>query len=225
MDVLIIDLSLNQDSYPRFKTIFGDEYNSIYFNGFIPPYPRLDKDMPIVLTGSEYSILNDYEWIFPLMDWILEAYYRGNPMLGVCYSHQLIARALTGIEAVSRADIPEMTFIPIEIVKDNPLFKGLDNPFFVMSSHYDQVRILPEGFEVLARSKDCLNQAMAHKSKPVYSIQFHPEIDGKTGRKCIYTEKKILIEKGLDIDSLLCQIRDHSTGAEQVLRNFLEIVR
>jgi GMP synthase (glutamine-hydrolysing) len=225
MDVLIVDLSLNQDSYPRFKEIFGDECNSIYFNGFFPPYPKIDAHLPVVLTGSEYSILNDYEWIFPLMDWIVEAYDRGNPILGVCYSHQLIARALVGIEAVSRVDIPEMTFIPIEITKDNPLFKGLDNPFLVMSAHYDQVRVLPEGFESLARSKDCLIQAMAHNSKPVYGIQFHPEIDGETGRKCIYSEKKILIDKGFDIDYLLSQIRDNSTGAEQVLRNFLKIVR
>ncbi|MBN1233590.1 MAG: gamma-glutamyl-gamma-aminobutyrate hydrolase family protein [Candidatus Coatesbacteria bacterium] len=219
MNINIIDLSLKQDSFPRFKRDFGVEYNCIYYNGFKDKYPKVKKGEIVVLTGSEYSIIRDYEWLPVLLSWVNDIYYSNVPILGICYGHQLIARALADIKAVSKAPIPEMTFIPIYIIKNHVIFNELENPFHAMSAHYDMVKELPEGFEIIAYSKDCNNQIMIDKNRPAIGLQFHPEIDIETGKKCIYIEEKILIEKGLNPNHLLELIPHKPTGADRILRN------
>ena len=42
---------------------------------------------------------------------------------------------------------------------------------------FDEVAKLPDDFELLASSKDCKVQAMKHKNKPFYGLQFHPEVE------------------------------------------------
>lgn len=158
------------------------------------------------------------------MDYVRRFFETGKPMLGVCYSHQLIARALHGREAVSKAVVPEMTYTPIEVTKPHALFNGLPNPFWAMSAHYDQVSRLPEGFEIVARTQTCPIQAMVHKKKPVVGMQFHPEIEIERGRKCVRDEWEKLKQHGLDPEVLLAQIPVSPTGANRVLRNFLNFI-
>jgi GMP synthase (glutamine-hydrolysing) len=69
----------------------------------------------------------------------------------------------------------EQGFYPVRIVKDDPLFEGVPDPFVVRQSHYCEVKTLPEAFELLASSEECRIQAMKHKTRLIYSTQFHPE--------------------------------------------------
>ncbi|RBQ22654.1 GMP synthase [glutamine-hydrolyzing] subunit A [Candidatus Methanobinarius endosymbioticus] len=46
----------------------------------------------------------------------------------------------------------------------------------VWSSHKDEVKTLPNDFEILANSVICDIKAMKHKQKDIYGIQFHPEV-------------------------------------------------
>ena len=46
----------------------------------------------------------------------------------------------------------------------------------VWTSHKDEVRTLPPDFKLLATSSLCDIEAMKHKDKPIYGIQFHPEV-------------------------------------------------
>ncbi len=158
------------------------------------------------------------------MDYVRRFFETGKPMLGVCYSHQLIARVLRGRKAVSKTPVPEMTYTPVEITKPHSLFIGLPNPFWVMSAHYDQVVQLPEGFETLACTRNCAIQAMVHKTKPVVGLQFHPEIEPERGRKCVRDEWEKLKDHGLEPEALLAQIPTAPSGADVVLRNFLRFV-
>ena len=220
MIIHIIDLSKNQDSYPRFKRDFGPENKTVYYNGFTGAFPPARGKGLLVLTGSEYSITKDFPWFDPLMDYVRDACERGRPLLGVCYGHQLIARALAGRKAVGRAAVPEVTFTLITITTPHPIFKGLPSPFKVMSSHYDEVTMLPPGFKAIARSANCRIQAMAHGEKPVAGIQFHPEIEVEKARSCIREERRKLLRRGLDPDALLAQIPQERLGAQVILTNF-----
>lgn len=69
----------------------------------------------------------------------------------------------------------EYGFYPVNIVKDDPIFRGLPNPFVVREAHYCEVRAIPPNFELLASTDECHIQSMKHKNKKVYSTQFHPE--------------------------------------------------
>jgi len=69
----------------------------------------------------------------------------------------------------------EYGFYPVNIVKDDPIFEGLPNPFIVREAHYCEVKALPQDFELLASTDECRIQAMKLISRMIYGIQFHPE--------------------------------------------------
>lgn len=96
------------------------------------------------------------------------------PILGICLGHQLIAKTMGGM--VGKGVHGGYAQIDIEIVKENDLFKGLAKKISVWSSHADELCELPKDFMILARSKHCDIEAMKHKDRPLYGVQFHPEV-------------------------------------------------
>ncbi len=106
---------------------------------------------------------------------ILEHYDEFNvPILGICLGHQLIARHFGG--KVDRGDKAEYSLVEIEILEENDLFKGFPKKLKVWESHMDEVKGLPQGFKLLARSETCPVEAMKHENLPIYGVQFHPEV-------------------------------------------------
>lgn len=96
------------------------------------------------------------------------------PILGICLGHQLIAKAYGG--EVTTSDTESYAQVKININKDKNLFEGLDSQIDVWSSHKDEVKTIPEEFEILASSNLCDVESFKHKDKDVYGIQFHPEV-------------------------------------------------
>lgn len=98
------------------------------------------------------------------------------PILGICAGHQFIAQFFEG--RVNPSKIPEFGKIELTLVKeDKALFKGVPKKSIVWESHNDEVTALPKDFEVLGKSENCEIQAMHHKEKPFYGLQFHPEVE------------------------------------------------
>jgi GMP synthase (glutamine-hydrolysing) len=102
---------------------------------------------------------------------------KGNfPILGICAGHQFMARFFGGVVAASK--VPEFGKIELTIIKDNELFTNVPKKSIVWESHNDEVIELPElYFEKLGESEHCKVQAMKHKEKPFYGLQFHPEVE------------------------------------------------
>jgi GMP synthase (glutamine-hydrolysing) len=133
----------------------------------------------IVLSGGPGSVL---ERDAPALDpAILDL---GVPVLGICYGLQIIARHRGGVieagqsreygRAIFRIDAP-----------DDPLFQKLgDEPERVVwMSHGDHVAKPPPGFRVLGSSPSCGIAAVCAEDRPIYGLQFHPEVvhtDGGT---------------------------------------------
>ncbi len=96
------------------------------------------------------------------------------PILGICLGHQIIAKAFGG--EIGAAGIESYAKIKINILDENDILKGFGESADVWASHKDEVIIPPQNFKVLASSSICGVEAMKHESKPVYGIQFHPEV-------------------------------------------------
>jgi anthranilate synthase component 2 len=101
------------------------------------------------------------------------------PLLGVCLGHQAIGEALGG--KVVRADRLMHGKTTMAAHSGHPLFDGIPSPVEVM--RYHSLVVSPEGFpeelEVVAWSSDRPRgqeiMALAHRSLPIYGVQFHPE--------------------------------------------------
>jgi GMP synthase (glutamine-hydrolysing) len=123
----------------------------------------------IILSGGPSSV---YEPNAPRLDpAILQL---DLPVLGLCYGHQLIAQIVNG--KVSRAACREYGIAQVNIDKAVGVLKGLGSTETVWMSHGDTVSALPNDYEVLAHTDSCPVAAYRHKQKPIYGLQWHPEV-------------------------------------------------
>ncbi len=139
----------------------------------------LQRFKGIILSGSPYSILNPES---PRFDSRLLSL--NIPVLGLCYGHQHLCSTLGG--SVSRGTIREYGRAKLNIAHLEGIFKGLEKSEQVWMSHGDTVNAIPEGFEILGSTDDCLYAAIGDKKRNFYGLQFHPEVtDTPNGMKIL----------------------------------------
>jgi GMP synthase (glutamine-hydrolysing) len=140
----------------------------------IPNSTPLDKIKAdgLVLSGGAPRVGLDQERMGMCGEYIDKA---GVPILGICAGHQFMATHLGGKAGPSK--VPEFGKMMITVDDEDELFKGLPTEFVAWESHNDEVTELPSDFVALAHSDSCLIQAMKHTSKPLYGLQFHPEVE------------------------------------------------
>lgn len=112
------------------------------------------------------------------------------PTFGFCGGHQFIAQAFGGKVAKMRPLAPgekdpnparypglfkEWAFLPVNVVRRDPLFDGLGETVIVREYHAYEIKRLPEEFDLLASNGACRVQAIKHKARLLYGTQFHPE--------------------------------------------------
>lgn len=133
----------------------------------------------LILSGGPSSV---YEKNAPIMDYRL--LNMDLPILGLCYGLQLIAQIVHG--KVKPATCKEYGIAFVSIDKAIGILSGLNKREKVWMSHGDTVYAPPPNFEVLAHSKNCPVAAFKHKKKPIYGLQWHPEvIHTKNGSKML----------------------------------------
>ncbi len=132
---------------------------------------RAWKPAGLVLSGGPSSVL---EAGAPQAD--PELLELGLPILGICYGLQWMVQSLGGV--VEPAEAREYGRALVKIERDDALFEGLaDRPERrVWMSHGDRVLRLPPGFVVLAASDGSPFAAVRHAERPLYGLQFHPEV-------------------------------------------------
>lgn len=97
------------------------------------------------------------------------------PILGICYGMQLLTNQLGG--QVDPSAKREYGLAEIELLEHLPLFSGIPAAKMpVWMSHGDRVTRLPEGFRVLAHSKNSPYAAIGDPERGLYGLQFHPEV-------------------------------------------------
>jgi GMP synthase (glutamine-hydrolysing) len=128
------------------------------------------KPTGIVLSGGPNSVYGEN---VPSAD---PALLDVAPVLGICYGMQLIALLEGG--GVSPSGRREYGRAEFEITTPDTLFSGFDNgeSITVWASHGDRVEVPPPGYEILARSTNAPVGAFRHREKPVFGVQFHPEV-------------------------------------------------
>jgi GMP synthase (glutamine-hydrolysing) len=127
----------------------------------------IDKDPSGLILGGGPSV----ERSGNCLEYVKELEY---PILGICLGHQIMAQAYGG--KIGSAGMESYAQIQLKIKDENDIFKGLGPMMEVWASHKDEVTKLPPNFNILASSSICEIEAMKHQEKPLYGIQFHPEV-------------------------------------------------
>ena len=100
----------------------------------------------------------------------------GVPVLAICYGLQLIAKMLGG--SLDRTAHREFGPADLEVKQSRGPLAGFapGTQLKVWMSHGDRVQSIPPGFVSIATSDHSPFAAAAHETKPIYGLQFHPEV-------------------------------------------------
>ncbi|HET7753977.1 MAG TPA: glutamine amidotransferase [Anaeromyxobacteraceae bacterium] len=183
----------------------------------------------VVITGSPHSVLEDAPWMKRVAEYARESAARGIPVLGVCFGHQLLARAFGGEVRRNPAgrEIGTVTCTLTAAGERDPLFAGVPRTFAVQTTHEDVVVEAPPGAELLATNSFATNQGF-RLGPDVWAVQFHPEVTTETMAAMVAARAQGLAAeaaaRGEDprerVRSILAAIRPAPFGAA-VLRNFV----
>ena len=123
----------------------------------------------IIFTGGPNSV---YEPDSPTYDpQILDLKI---PVLGICYGDQLMAYLAGG--TISNAESAGEYGKTLLKVSDSILFQDVPEESICWMSHRDSVTAVPDGFQVIASTKQCPIAAMGDDTRRLYGVQFHPEV-------------------------------------------------
>src|SRR5262245_8071303 len=123
----------------------------------------------LILSGGPSSV---YEPKAPKCDPAI--FDLGIPVLGICYGMQLACQALGG--EVKPGNSREFGRAVVKIHETNGIFAEVPTETVVWMSHGDQVQSTSGGFVSLAATDTCPVAAVRHETRPIYGLQFHPEV-------------------------------------------------
>lgn len=129
----------------------------------------IEKYDAVIISASPKGNNANFEDRIKSFQWVKTT---KKPVLGICAGHHFIGY-IFGSQLIGNKEM-ENGILPVQIKTDDPIFKSHMNEIKVEQHHNDSIT-LPNEFELLANSDTCKVQAMRHKKKPIYSVQWHAE--------------------------------------------------
>ncbi len=125
----------------------------------------------VILSGGPESVTESNTPRIPKTIFELEV-----PVLGICYGMQTLAEQFGG--QVTSSKNKEFGHAKIFIESASLLFDGFisGSSVDVWMSHGDHVSTLPDEFNLIASTSSAPIAGMEHSKKPIYALQFHPEV-------------------------------------------------
>ena len=183
------------------------------------PLPPLDRIKGVVIAGSHAMVTQDLDWSLELEAWIPQLIRKKVPLLGICYGHQLIARAMGGIVDYHPGGL-EIGTTDIDCVfqgEEDPLFGGLAQRFKAHVVHSQTVIRLPESSVVIA--KNGFEPHHAFRIGPcAWGVQFHPEYDAAIETAYIGNMTQAIEASGQDPSQVLDQVVETPVAAMVLTR-------
>ena len=188
-------------------------------------FPSLSPEdfCALIHSGSSLSIVDDSSFMDGAIAFIKHAVETGVPQMGICYGHQLLARAISGFDAVAKCSGIEIGWQDVDFLSSWPV-PGLVGKKAVWQSHYDCVVKIPPGSVITATNDHTEIQAFVNRTMKLFGTQFHPEFDSKRGNKCFAKDADLFEQNNIDLKEVLASGPGFPTG-EIVFDHFLKTFR
>lgn len=187
-----------------------------------PDIHRITDISGVVITGSAACVHDQDEWVTRLLVNMEGFVAHDIPCFGVCFGHQALAK-IAGAQ-VGILSPPEVGWKRVKQSKQNLLWSNISPEIDVFLSHRDAVLEAGETLDVLAFSEECGVQAFQYKKKPVWGIQFHPEMPVEECAELLEYRRNLHPELELDWEREHALLRSNSMLAKQFFQNFLAFV-
>lgn len=147
------------------RLLAGRGFSFSTWNIYEMDFPHsIDVADGFLITGSRYGVYEDHPWLPPLEQTIKAIYLAPKPMVGVCFGHQIIAKALGGVVEKSAKGwgVGRMEY------------QWGDETRALNAWHQDQVITPPAGAQTVARNRFCEHAALLYGDR-AFTVQAHPE--------------------------------------------------
>ena len=173
-----------------------------------------------IITGSKSSAYDDKPWIRALEDFIRHAHLVKVKLVGICFGHQLVARALGGL--VDKSAKGWGCGVQVYSVSDAQLLAdGQGGDLQLLASHQDQVMLAPEGALVIARNDHC-DIAGFRIGEHILTFQGHPEFIPEYSRDIMALRREMIGEAR--VAEGLATLEKHDHQGERVARWMLDFI-
>lgn len=202
-------LDVSGDYDDMFRRLFADHpdvevvtYDAI--GGELPASPS-ECDAWLT-TGSRHSVNDDERWIRDLEEFVRVVAATDVPFIGICFGHQLIARALGGSVVKSERGWG----VGVKEVELRPDL-GLGDSYRLLNSHEDQIESVPPGGEILGWNEHC-PVSMMGVGDTIVGIQGHPEFEAAYSSALMESRRGHLIAEDT-VDAGLASLQQGSDSA------------
>ncbi|MFB6175380.1 MAG: type 1 glutamine amidotransferase [Candidatus Nanohalobium sp.] len=214
MKISVLDASSDGTAYENFSRVLD---RTERFDVKEKEFP--DDPDAVLVTGSRYAVYDDRDWIRPLLEKIRE-FSHDVPLMGVCFGHQAIAKALGG--EVRHMGSYEIGYRQIRLGTSR-IFDDMNSVEYPFSTHEDEVVSLPENFQKTAESDESIH-GFEHREEHIYGIQFHPEFDLESVKDIIRDKDISQKKKEALMEEAEKENHRQAEKTQKALRNFEEIV-
>ncbi|MDX9686487.1 MULTISPECIES: glutamine amidotransferase-related protein [Halopseudomonas] len=170
-----------QPEHGNYPQMFEKALRAVLPDCELPVYRVLDGELPAtttecdawLITGSKFGVNDGLHWIEALSDFVRTLWAEQRPLVGICFGHQLMARALGG--TVVKSDKGWGVGLSFnQVIERKPWMQPWQEELDLLVSHQDQVVVLPEEAQVLASSDFCPYYLIQY-GECFLSVQGHPE--------------------------------------------------
>jgi len=170
-----------QDDFGDYPQMFSDILTQVDPQIELRFFSAIERQLPsdieqcdaYMTSGSKWGVNDDEPWIRELEAFVCKLYQANKPFVGICFGHQLIAKALGGrVEKSVKGWGIGIAVSPV--VTKMPWMQPPQDCVNLIVSHQDQIIELPPATTVLMSSDFC-SFSMIQVGQCFIGVQGHPE--------------------------------------------------
>lgn len=173
-----------------------------------------------ITTGSKYSVYDADPWIENTIDFIRKLDQLNKKVIGICFGHQLIAKAL-GMSVTKSNKGWGLGVAKNTILHTQPWMKEITDELNIIASHQDQVDEIPANAVVIAGSDFC-PYFVVQWNDHLLSIQGHPEWITAYSKVRIHDRQSILSTETYEKALASLSIKPNSKRFTKWVINFIQ---